>query len=166
MWTDGRRTKSDDNSSHGLKARWAKKGIYVKLLLTMYLQLKFKLILTYAKAAMDNWIHFYFSSNSSHLEWPRAGLSDTILWGTHPGSIPSRFGLISLSGFKEEDLNVIFYQNMPNLPNRYKSPERKISQKNPEYMLNYSLSCSGSYNLSSFWLIPKQQWTNWRNFYF
>jgi hypothetical protein len=26
MLTDGRRTKSDDNSSHGLKARWAKKG--------------------------------------------------------------------------------------------------------------------------------------------
>ena len=25
MWTNGRRTKSDDNSSHGLKARWAKK---------------------------------------------------------------------------------------------------------------------------------------------
>jgi hypothetical protein len=33
-------------------------------------------------------------------------------------------------------LNVIFYQNMPNLQNRYKSAERKISQKNPEYMLN------------------------------
>jgi hypothetical protein len=30
------------------------------------------------------------------------------------------------------DLNVIFYQNMPNLHNRYKSAERKISQKNPE----------------------------------
>jgi hypothetical protein len=32
-------------------------------------------------------------SNSSHLEW-RAGLSDTILKGTHPGTIPARFGLI------------------------------------------------------------------------
>jgi hypothetical protein len=29
-------------------------------------------------------------SNSSHLEW-RAGLSDTILKGTHPGTIPARF---------------------------------------------------------------------------
>jgi hypothetical protein len=38
-----------------------------------------------------------------------------------------------------KDLNVIFYQNMPNLHNRYKSAERKISQKNPEYMLHYSL---------------------------
>jgi hypothetical protein len=27
---------------------------------------------------------------------------------------------------------VIFYQNMPNLHNRYKSAERKISQKNTE----------------------------------
>jgi hypothetical protein len=47
-------------------------------------------------------------------------------------------------GFREEDLNMIFYQNMPNLRNLYKSAERKISQKIPEYMLNYSLSCSGS----------------------
>jgi hypothetical protein len=48
------------------------------------------------------------------------------------------------SGFRGEDLNVIFYQNMPNLHNRYISAERKISQKNPEYMLNYSLRCSCS----------------------
>jgi hypothetical protein len=63
------------------------------------------------------------------------GLSDTILKGTHPGAIPARFGLIWFSGFRGEDLNVIFYQNLPNLHNRYKSAERKISQKNPEYML-------------------------------
>jgi hypothetical protein len=79
-------------------------------------------------------------SNSSHLEW-RAGLSDTILKGTHPGTIPARFGLIWLSGFRGEDLNVIFYQN---LHNRYISAERKISQKNPEYMLYYSLPCNCS----------------------
>jgi len=46
--------------------------------------------------------------------------------------------------FRGEDLNVIFYQNMPNLHNRYKSAERNISQKNPKYMLNYSLPCSCS----------------------
>ena len=78
-------------------------------------------------------------SNGSHLGW-RAGLLDTILKGTHP----ARFGLIWFSGFRGEDLNVIFYQNMPNLNNRYKSAERKISQKNPEYMLNYPLPCSCS----------------------
>jgi hypothetical protein len=82
-------------------------------------------------------------SNSSHLEW-RAGLSDIIVKGTLPRTIPARFGLIWFSGFRGKDLNVIFYQNMPNLHNRYKSAERNISQKNPEYMLNYSLPCSCS----------------------
>jgi hypothetical protein len=38
--------------------------------------------------------------------------------------MPTRFGLIWLSGFRGEDLNVIFYQNMPNLLNGYKSAER------------------------------------------
>ena len=52
------------------------------------------------------------------------------------GTIPARFGLIWFSGFREEDLNVIFHQNMPNLRNWYQSTERNISQKNPEYMLN------------------------------
>jgi hypothetical protein len=70
-----------------------------------------------------------------------------------------RFGLFWFSGFRGEDLNVIFYQNMPNLHNRYKSAERKISQKNPEYMLNCSLPCSCSKNLSSFRFMIKQQWT-------
>ena len=97
-------------------------------------------------------------SNSSHFEW-RAGLSDTILKVDHPRTIPAKFALIWFSGFRGEDLNVIFYQNMLNLHNRYKSAERKISQKKTEYMLNYSLPCNCSSNLSSFWLILKQQWT-------
>ena len=71
-------------------------------------------------------------SNSSHLEW-RAGLSDTILKGTHPWIIRARFGLIWFSGFRGKDLSVISYQNMPHLHNRYKSSERKISQKNPGF---------------------------------
>jgi hypothetical protein len=37
---------------------------------------------------------------------------------------PPRFGLIWFSGFRGEDLNAIFYQNMPNLHNRYISAER------------------------------------------
>ena len=78
-------------------------------------------------------------SNGGHLGY-RTALTDTILKGTHP----ARFGLIWFSGFRGEDLNVIFYQNMPNLHNRYKSAERKISNKNPEHMLNYSLPCSCS----------------------
>jgi hypothetical protein len=80
-------------------------------------------------------------SNSSHLEW-RAGLSYPILKWDYPRTIPAKFGLFWFSGFREEDLNVIFYQNMPNLHNRYKSSERNISKKIPEYMLKYSLPCS------------------------
>jgi hypothetical protein len=39
---------------------------------------------------------------------------------------PRPLGLIWFSGFRGEDLNAIFYQNMPNLHNRYISAERKI----------------------------------------
>jgi hypothetical protein len=45
------------------------------------------------------------------------------------GTIHARFGLIRFSGFRGEDLNVIWYQNMLNLYNRYKSAERKISMQ-------------------------------------
>jgi hypothetical protein len=58
-----------------------------------------------------------------------------------------------------ESISTKLCWNMPNLHNRYISAERKISQKNPEYLLNYSLPCSCSQNLSSFWLILKQQRT-------
>jgi hypothetical protein len=58
-----------------------------------------------------------------------------MLKGTHTRTIPPRFGVIWFSGFREEDLNVIFYQNMPNLHNLYKSAERKIStEKNGIYV--------------------------------
>ena len=82
-------------------------------------------------------------SIGGHLGY-RTALTDTTLKGTHPGTIPASFGLNWFSGFRGEDLNVIFYQNMPNLHNRYISAERKISQKNKEYVLNYSLPCSCS----------------------
>ena len=62
------------------------------------------------------------------------------LKGTHPGTIPARFGLIWFSGFRGEDLNATFNQNMPNLHNRYISAERKISQKNPEYYVKLLLA--------------------------
>jgi hypothetical protein len=50
--------------------------------------------------------------------------------------ILAKFGLIWFSIFRGEDLNKILNQNMPNLHNLYKSAERKISQKNQEYMLS------------------------------
>jgi len=58
----------------------------------------------------------YIFSNSSHFEW-RVGLSDTKLKGDHPRTISAKFALIWFCGFRGEDLNVIFYQNMPNLHN-------------------------------------------------
>ena len=48
-----------------------------------------------------------------------------------PKDYPSQIWFNLVQCFREENLNVIFYQNMPNLHNRYKSTERKISQKNP-----------------------------------
>jgi hypothetical protein len=47
-------------------------------------------------------------SSSSHLEW-RAGLSNTILKGDHPRTIPARFGVIWFSGFRGKYLNVKVY---------------------------------------------------------
>jgi hypothetical protein len=44
-------------------------------------------------------------SNGGHLGYKTA-LTDTILKGTHLGTIPSRFGLIWFSGFRGEDLNL------------------------------------------------------------
>jgi hypothetical protein len=60
------------------------------------------------------------------------------------GGMKFKKNLIWFSGFRGEDLNVIFYQNMPDLHNRYISAEKNIAQKNPEYMLHYSLPCSCS----------------------
>ena len=44
-------------------------------------------------------------SNSSHFEW-RAGLSDTLLKGDYPRTIPAKFAFIWISGFRGEDYNV------------------------------------------------------------
>jgi hypothetical protein len=45
-----------------------------------------------------------------------------------PKDHPSQICFNLVQRFQWEDLNVIFHQNMPNLHNRYKSAERKISQ--------------------------------------
>jgi hypothetical protein len=60
------------------------------------------------------------------------------LKGDHPRTIPAKFALIWFSGFRGEDLNVIFYQNMPNLHNLYKSAERKIPLFNQQQCFIYS----------------------------
>jgi hypothetical protein len=66
------------------------------------------------------WVPFKIVSNSPalHSRWLlllKIEISSVVR------TIPTRFGLIWFSGFRGEDLNVIFYQNMPNLHNRYKS---------------------------------------------
>jgi hypothetical protein len=61
-------------------------------------------------------------------------LSDTILKWDYPRTIPAKFGLIWFSGFREEDLNVIFYQNLPNLHNLYKSQSEKSTEKHGLYV--------------------------------
>jgi hypothetical protein len=65
------------------------------------LHLKYELIFIQNKT-------FSIYSNCSHLEW-MPGLSDSILKGDHPSSIPNRFGLIQFSGFRGKDLNVKVY---------------------------------------------------------
>ena len=51
-----------------------------------------------------------------------------------PKDHPRQKILVWFSGFRGDDLNVIFYQNMPNLYNQYKSAERKKNYyKNLEY---------------------------------
>jgi hypothetical protein len=42
------------------------------------------------------------NSNGGHLGY-RMALTDTILKGIHPGTIPARFGLIWFCGFRRED---------------------------------------------------------------
>ena len=53
------------------------------------------------------------SSNFNCSYMARSSCRTQYLKGTHPGTIPARFGLIWFSGFRGKDLNVIFYQNMP-----------------------------------------------------
>ena len=60
--------------------------------------------------------------NSSHLEW-RVGLSDTILKGTHPGTIYAKFGSIWPSCFRGEDFfNISQSEKRINLGDHVCSP--------------------------------------------
>jgi hypothetical protein len=62
------------------------------------------------------------------------GASSLLIYKTrpnddHPRTISARFGLIWFSGFRGEDLNVIFYQNMPNLHNRINRLKENFTEK-------------------------------------
>jgi hypothetical protein len=49
--------------------------------------------------------------------------------------IPAKFALIWFSGFRGEDLNVIFYQNMSNLYNQY----NYMAMSSLTYILGFSV---------------------------
>jgi hypothetical protein len=53
------------------------------------------------------------------------------------GTTPAKFALIWFRGFRGEDLNVIFYQNMANLHNQYKSAERNMAISSLTYILGF-----------------------------
>jgi hypothetical protein len=55
------------------------------------------------------------------------GLSDIFLKGGHLRTIPAKFGLTWFSSSRGKDLNVIFYQNMPNLQNWFETLVAKNS---------------------------------------
>jgi hypothetical protein len=77
---------------------------------------------------VPGWVPFKIVSDSPTLysRWPLLLKIEISSLSIAPlGTIPARFGLIWFSGFRGEDLNAIFYQNMPNLHNRYISAERK-----------------------------------------
>jgi hypothetical protein len=66
------------------------------------------------------------SCNSQHLDWRK---SDRILKGDHIRIIPTKFGLIQLSGLKGVELNAIFYLNMSNLHNQSKHLNKIFHRK-------------------------------------
>ena len=53
-----------------------------------------------------------------------------------PKDYPCQVWLNLFSGFKGKDLNVIFYQNMSNLYNQYKSVEKKKFTEKPRIYVN------------------------------
>jgi hypothetical protein len=73
-------------------------------------------------------------SNGGHLGY-RTALTDKILKGTHPGNIPARFGLIWFSGFRGEDLNVIFLCKLEKRGHeiKKKSSLKLLSQFQPNF---------------------------------
>jgi hypothetical protein len=67
----------------------------------------------------------FIFGNSSHLEW-RAELSDTILKGTHPGTITARFHIIWFSGFRGKDLCLICIIGINRLKEKFHRKTRNI----------------------------------------
>ena len=83
-----------------------------------------------------------------------------MLKGGRPRSIQAECDLTWVNSFRD-DLNEIFYQIMSNLHHyRYKSAERQISHKNPQYTLHLHCYVAEVEILVNFTLIIKQQLGN------
>jgi hypothetical protein len=89
-------------------------------------QVWFNLVKPNLAGMVPAWVPFKIVSDSPtlHSRWL---LLLKIYISSIVHSILARFGLIWFSSFRGEELNVIFYQNMPNLQNWYILAERKIS---------------------------------------
>jgi hypothetical protein len=61
--------------------------------------------------------------------WMESGAVGHIFERDPPRDHPYQVWFNLAKRFQRRRFNVILYQNMPNLHNRYKSAERKISQK-------------------------------------
>jgi hypothetical protein len=55
------------------------------------------------------------------------------LKGTHPGTIPARFGLIWFSGFRGEDLNIMQIRKKGDEILKKSSPRKLLSQYQPNF---------------------------------
>jgi hypothetical protein len=104
MLTDGRRMKSDDNSSHGLKARctnlwpniWFISQAFLFYCISKHLlkifgySATFLAHLAFRPFKISSPPFFYFELGD-HLGW-KSGSPDTFLEGGHPRTIPPKFG--------------------------------------------------------------------------
>jgi hypothetical protein len=85
----------------------------------------------------------------------------TILKWDYSRTIPAKCGLIWFSGFREDDLNVIFYQNMPNLHNRYKSAwvvpfQKCVRQLRPQFKMAAVTKNRNFFNCHCCFIIKKK----------
>ena len=76
-------------------------------------------------------------------------------WGLH---IILKVGHPKIISTQISEQKILMWFLSHNIPKQNTLAE-KNSQKNPEYMLNYSLPCSCISNLSSFWIVIKQKLT-------
>jgi hypothetical protein len=91
------------------------------------------------KIEISSIVHCCFIINLNQLKFLlqlHGNESDTILKGTHPRTIPAKFGLIWFRGFRGEDLNVKVY-NVRQTPSELKkmAKRNKLEQGNQTFTI-------------------------------